>query len=87
MQFAPVIVAAGSGSRAGGAAKQWRPLHGRAVVRWSVDAFKAAGASPVVVVIGAGHEAEAERWLGDAGVVLVKGGYHHRAFSSSPCGA
>jgi len=74
MQFAAVIVAAGSGSRAGGAAKQWRPLHGRAVVRWSVDAFKAAGASPVVVVIGAGHEAEAERWLGDAGVVLVKGG-------------
>ena len=74
MQFAAVIVAAGSGSRAGGAPKQWRMLKGRAIVRWSVDAFKAAGADPVVVVIGEGQEAEAERWLGDAGVVFATGG-------------
>jgi 2-C-methyl-D-erythritol 4-phosphate cytidylyltransferase/2-C-methyl-D-erythritol 2,4-cyclodiphosphate synthase len=74
MQFAAVIVAAGSGSRAGGAPKQWRPIHGRAVVRWSVDAFRAAGASPVVVVIGPGHAPEAERWLADSGVTMVRGG-------------
>ena len=48
MHFAAVIVAAGTGSRAGGAPKQWRLLKGRAIVRWSVDAFKAAGANPVV---------------------------------------
>lgn len=74
MSFAAVIVAAGSGSRAGGAPKQWRMLNGRAVARWSVDAFRAAGATPIVVVIAQNQRAEAERWLGDAGVALVTGG-------------
>ena len=74
MNFAAVIVAAGTGSRAGGAPKQWRLLKGKAIVRWSVDAFKAAGAHPVVVVVGADQAAEADRWLGDSGVVLTTGG-------------
>ncbi len=74
MKFAAVIVAAGTGSRAGGAPKQWRLLKGRAIARWSVDTFKAMGAEPVVVVVGEGQRDEAERWLGDAGVVLVAGG-------------
>ncbi len=74
MSFAAIIVAAGSGSRAGGSPKQWRMLKGRAVARWSVDAFQAAGARPIVVVVADGQEAEATRWLGDAEVVLVTGG-------------
>lgn len=66
--FAAIVVAAGSGTRAGGA-KQWRPLGGRPVVRWSVEALLEAGADEVVVVVAAGAEAEAgaalaglERW-------------------------
>src|SRR5690242_18683759 len=51
MQFAAAILAAGSGSRAGpGAAKQWRTVGGKPVLRWSVEALAAAGARPVVVV-------------------------------------
>lgn len=73
MNFAAVIVAAGTGSRAGGAPKQWRMLKGRAIARWSVDSFKAAGADPVVVVVAAGQEDQARRWLGE-GVILVCGG-------------
>lgn len=57
MPFSAVIVAAGSGSRAGGA-KQWRPLAGRPVVRWSVEALLAAGSDETVVVVPAGAEAE-----------------------------
>lgn len=72
--FAAIIVAAGSGSRAGGAPKQWRPLHGRPIVRWSVDAFRAAGADPIVVVIAADQRAEAQALLGDAGVIFAEGG-------------
>ncbi|WP_269713358.1 bifunctional 2-C-methyl-D-erythritol 4-phosphate cytidylyltransferase/2-C-methyl-D-erythritol 2,4-cyclodiphosphate synthase [Caulobacter sp. NIBR2454] len=59
MSFSAVIVAAGGGSRAGaGPAKQWRLVTGRPVVRWSVEAFLAAGATEVLVVIPAGAEAE-----------------------------
>ena len=56
--FAAIVVAAGSGSRAGGA-KQWRTLGGKSVVRWSVEALLKAGAEDVVVVIAPGSEAEA----------------------------
>ncbi len=74
MTFAAVIVAAGSGSRAGGAPKQWRMLNGRAVARWSMDAFRAAGAKPIVVVVAQDQRDEAERWLSDVGAVIVTGG-------------
>ncbi|MFN5618027.1 MAG: 2-C-methyl-D-erythritol 4-phosphate cytidylyltransferase, partial [Brevundimonas sp.] len=58
MDFAGVVVAAGSGSRAGaGSAKQWRALGGRPVLRWSVEALLDAGAAEVVVVIPAGDRA------------------------------
>ena len=43
MSTAAIIVAAGRGTRAGpGAPKQWRPLAGRRVIDWTVDAFLAA---------------------------------------------
>lgn len=57
MSFTAIVVAAGSGSRAGGP-KQWTPLGGKPVVRWSVEAFLAAGAREVVVVVPAVGGAE-----------------------------
>jgi len=50
MRFHAVIVAGGSGSRSGGK-KQWMPLGGRPVLDWSVDAFAAAGAGRIVIVV------------------------------------
>ena len=76
MDFAAIIVAAGSGSRAGGGpSKQWRTVAGKAVARWSIEAFFAAGAKTVVAVVPA-HEADtARQLLGDLkGLVLVHGG-------------
>lgn len=58
MSFSAVIVAAGSGTRAGpGQAKQWRILSGKPVLRWSVEAFLAAGASDIVIVTTEAGEA------------------------------
>ncbi|MGV8928265.1 MAG: bifunctional 2-C-methyl-D-erythritol 4-phosphate cytidylyltransferase/2-C-methyl-D-erythritol 2,4-cyclodiphosphate synthase [Brevundimonas sp.] len=72
--FAAIVVAAGSGSRAGGG-KQWRLLGGRPVVRWSVEALLDAGADDVVVVIAPGDEAEARAALaGLSGWRAVIGG-------------
>ena len=72
--FAAIVVAAGSGSRAGGA-KQWRRLGGKPVIRWSVEALLEAGAEDLIVVIpdGAGAEA-AEALAGLIGWRLAKGG-------------
>jgi 2-C-methyl-D-erythritol 4-phosphate cytidylyltransferase/2-C-methyl-D-erythritol 2,4-cyclodiphosphate synthase len=57
MSFAAVIVAAGTGSRAGGETpKQWRTVGGRPLVRWSVEALLAAGCDDVVVVISGGDD-------------------------------
>ncbi len=72
--FAAIVVAAGSGSRSGGA-KQWRSLGGRPVVRWSVEALVGAGAEDMVVVVAPGAEAEAEAVLdGLTGWRLAVGG-------------
>ncbi len=74
MTFASVVVAAGTGSRAGGD-KQWRMLGGKPVVRWSVEALLEAGAAPVVVVVGSDSLARAEEALrGLSGWVAVAGG-------------
>ena len=76
MVFSAVIVAAGSGQRAGpGEAKQWRRLAGKAVARWSLEAMLAAGADEVVVVVPAGDEATAsEAFTGLARWRTVTGG-------------
>jgi 2-C-methyl-D-erythritol 4-phosphate cytidylyltransferase/2-C-methyl-D-erythritol 2,4-cyclodiphosphate synthase len=64
MRFSAIIVAAGSGSRAGpGEAKQWRALAGRPVARWSAEALLAAGAGEVVVVIAEDQEDQARAAL------------------------
>jgi len=51
MTFSAIIVAAGSGTRAGpGQAKQWRTLAGKPVLRWSVEALLNLDAQDVVIV-------------------------------------
>jgi len=74
MRFAGIVVAAGSGSRAGGD-KQWRLLGGRPVVRWSVEALLSAGADEVVVVVAADAlERASEALAGLTGWRAVAGG-------------
>lgn len=74
MTFAAIVVAAGSGSRAGGD-KQWRPLGGRPVLRWSVEALLNAGAEEVVVVVAAdGFDRAAEALAGLENWRTVVGG-------------
>jgi 2-C-methyl-D-erythritol 4-phosphate cytidylyltransferase/2-C-methyl-D-erythritol 2,4-cyclodiphosphate synthase len=76
MAFSAIIVAAGSGSRAGpGAAKQWRLLAGRPVLRWSAEALIGAGARELIVVIAEGADADAAQALaGLSGWRTVTGG-------------
>lgn len=82
MRFSAVIVAAGTGSRAGpGQAKQWRRLAGRAVLRWSVEALKAAGAERIVVVVPPGDEAMAGEVLAGLDGWMAKAGGAVRAQS------
>ncbi len=74
MEFASIVGAAGTGSRAGGG-KQWRALGGKPVLRWSVEALISAGSQEIVVVIPAGAESEAAEALsGLTGWRTVAGG-------------
>ncbi len=78
--FAAIVVAAGSGSRAGGA-KQWLLLGGKPVVRWSVEALLKAGAEDLVVVVAPGSEGEAGAALADLGGWRLASGGPTRADS------
>ena len=74
MSFSAIIVAAGSGSRAGGD-KQWRLLGGKPVLRWSAETLLAAGAGELVVVVAPGAEDRASEALaGLEGWRAVQGG-------------
>lgn len=73
MRFAAIIVAAGSGSRMGGLPKQWRMLAGRPVLKWSLDAFRTAGADPVVLVV-APEDRELAQALAGLEAVVTAGG-------------
>ena len=76
MEFAAIVVAAGSGSRAGnGVSKQWRPVAGKPVARWSIEAFLAAGTKTVVAVVPYAEMAAAKAILGDLpGLIMTPGG-------------
>lgn len=76
MDFAAIVVAAGSGSRAGaGVSKQWRTVAGKPVARWSIEAFFAAGAKTVVAVVPADEMETARQILGDLdGLIFTAGG-------------
>jgi 2-C-methyl-D-erythritol 4-phosphate cytidylyltransferase/2-C-methyl-D-erythritol 2,4-cyclodiphosphate synthase len=94
MGFSAIIVAAGSGQRAGpGAAKQWRTLAGKPVARWSLEALLAAGAQEVVVVIPPGHESTAaEAFAGLNNWITAPGGDQRHdsvlaGISALTCGA
>lgn len=74
MRFQAVVVAAGSGSRAG-VEKPWVALAGVPVLRWSVHALLEAGAGDVVVVVGAHRLADVAGALaGLTGWRAVEGG-------------
>ena len=70
MTYHAIIVAAGSGSRAGGK-KQWQILGGRRVLDWSVTAFS--GAGQTVLVVPAEDFARAQAVYG-AAVTVTAGG-------------
>ncbi|WP_301749432.1 bifunctional 2-C-methyl-D-erythritol 4-phosphate cytidylyltransferase/2-C-methyl-D-erythritol 2,4-cyclodiphosphate synthase [uncultured Erythrobacter sp.] len=74
--FAAIVVAAGKGLRVGGdTPKQFRTWRGRALIRHSVEALKVAGADPLVVVIAADAQDDAEAALaGILGVTFITGG-------------
>ncbi|OBV12575.1 bifunctional 2-C-methyl-D-erythritol 4-phosphate cytidylyltransferase/2-C-methyl-D-erythritol 2,4-cyclodiphosphate synthase [Erythrobacter dokdonensis] len=74
--FAAIVVAAGKGLRVGGEVpKQFRDWRGKPLVRHSVEALLASGASPLVVVIAADARADAEAALaGLEGLRWVTGG-------------
>lgn len=74
--FAAIVVAAGKGLRVGGdVPKQFRRWRGKPLVRHAAEALLAADASPLVVVIGAEAQADAEAALaGLTGVRFVTGG-------------
>ncbi len=76
MRAAAIIVAAGSGERAGAEIpKQYKMLGGIPVLVWSVRALLAAEVNPVVVVIGAGHaQLFQDAVAGEPEVVAVIGG-------------
>jgi 2-C-methyl-D-erythritol 4-phosphate cytidylyltransferase/2-C-methyl-D-erythritol 2,4-cyclodiphosphate synthase len=76
MSFSAVVVAAGSGLRAGpGEPKAWRTLGGKPIVRWSVEGLLSAGAREVVVVVARDRVAQADEALaGLEGWKAVTGG-------------
>ncbi|ANU07953.1 bifunctional 2-C-methyl-D-erythritol 4-phosphate cytidylyltransferase/2-C-methyl-D-erythritol 2,4-cyclodiphosphate synthase [Paraurantiacibacter namhicola] len=79
--FAAIVVAAGSGIRAGQAVpKQFAPWRGKPVLRYSVEALLDAGAAPVVVVIPENGDALTLRALeGLTDIHLVTGGATRQA--------
>lgn len=76
MKWAALVVAAGRGTRAGqGVPKQYRRLGARPVLRWSLDAFAAAGANRILVAIHPDDRAAfAQAAAGMRGIELVHGG-------------
>ncbi len=76
MNTAALLVAAGRGQRAGGGLpKQWRPLAGKPVAEWTLDAFHhAPGIGPIVLVLS---PEDAEAWATfscDPRLILAAGG-------------
>ncbi len=76
MTFSAIVVAAGSGSRAGGGTrKQWREVGAKPVARWSVEAFFAAGAKSIVLVVPSRDIDFATKIFRDLkGLAIVPGG-------------
>jgi 2-C-methyl-D-erythritol 4-phosphate cytidylyltransferase / 2-C-methyl-D-erythritol 2,4-cyclodiphosphate synthase len=73
-----LLVAAGSGSRAGPGPKQYRPLAGKPLLVHAIEGLNRAGIGDVRVVIGAGHEALYREALGDRFPAPILGGPERR---------
>jgi len=66
MEFTAIILAAGKGTRMKSAlAKPLHQIGGRAMLAWSIDAARAAGAHHVVTVLAPDNQ-DIQDWLGDA---------------------
>ncbi len=75
MRTAAIIVAAGSGQRAGGdTPKQFWPLLGRPVLAWSASVFFDAGIGDIIIAVAPEQEAHAREAVGAIPVRFVKGG-------------
>jgi 2-C-methyl-D-erythritol 4-phosphate cytidylyltransferase/2-C-methyl-D-erythritol 2,4-cyclodiphosphate synthase len=75
-----LIVAAGSGSRAGGdTPKQYRTIAGKAVLAHAVERMAAAGVARIFVVIGPGQEALAAAALGSLPAPIAGGATRRRS--------
>lgn len=74
--FAAIVVAAGKGLRVGGdMPKQFREWCGKPLIRHSVEALKAAGADPLLIVIAKDALSDAEAALARIeGIMFVTGG-------------
>ncbi|UWQ85391.1 bifunctional 2-C-methyl-D-erythritol 4-phosphate cytidylyltransferase/2-C-methyl-D-erythritol 2,4-cyclodiphosphate synthase [Leisingera caerulea] len=80
MTTAALIVAAGRGTRAGGGTpKQWRPLKGRRVIDWTLDAFEKAGVDFTVLVLSADDPHAWTEFSGKPGLILAEGGAERAA--------
>jgi 2-C-methyl-D-erythritol 4-phosphate cytidylyltransferase/2-C-methyl-D-erythritol 2,4-cyclodiphosphate synthase len=75
MTTAALIVAAGRGTRAGsGLPKQWRALKGKRVIDWTLQAFRDAGISPIVLVLSPEDRGAWDSFAADSDLVLTAGG-------------
>ena len=75
MSTAALIVAAGRGTRAGGGVpKQWRPLKGKRVIDWTLQAFRDAGIKTIVVVLSPEDRDAWDSFAPESAVILTAGG-------------
>lgn len=75
MTTAVLIVAAGTGTRAGGGvAKQWRPLAGKRVIDWTIAAFQEAGVDLIMVVRDPDNPDAAQALAMHKDILLAEGG-------------
>lgn len=74
MNAIAIIVAAGSGQRAGGIEKQFEPLGGRPVIKWSAETFARHPKIASVVIARPRGERPDLDWLDGIADVVVEGG-------------
>lgn len=75
MSTAALIVAAGRGTRAGGGVpKQWRPLKGKRVIDWTLQAFRNAGIQTIVVVLSPEDRDAWNSFGSERDIILTAGG-------------
>lgn len=74
MSISAIIVAAGSGQRAGGIEKQFQLLRGKPVIQWSAETFSQHPKIDRLVIVRPRGQREDLNWLSDVCDVVVEGG-------------